>query len=519
MEESFWNSIAIGPAVSPVVIEGVTLKEIHNVHDIALPSILQSLQVGVGKNREGLLNANMTLSFKSLKILETGFVPQEERGEFSLWYIDDAILPNYLIHYERSKNRNKLGLIQDFPIYKQFLNKTSISILDETRKEFKIKRFEGLNPRARQLEGQGKYHLNWTIDLYSEQQSTLYMSGELNGSNRTFINKQVDFFRSANYNNFLYEIIEQVKPKHMVWNQRENCLEVPFGVLEEEDYIKMKTELNVPKLSSKTYGKFEETSILDIPIRPLTADDAKQWIMKLIRQFLASKFKGKEELRDFYISLMDSNTFRTHTHVFRELTIEYVLHQLRQETNKDAFWNLQAPMDLYMDLDQKFIVQNRRSDIKQGDRLSMKEFVEMIVETDQPDKLVFSSKYVRKDMQVKKFELFVEAFQQKGVKDILLVTTEKVKVKNTDILVETYEDVYAGVRAPHDRYFAFRTQGKWQLFKMSAELDQCRYSSGEVPTIQSLGLWSDISFMQIKMEAFPARLFEKLSVFEEVYQV
>jgi hypothetical protein len=488
---------ALGSSISPVVIEGV-LNHLKNI---------------------GLLNANLTLSFKGLKIVETGLVPLEERGEFTLWFIEDALMPNYLLHYERSRSRNKLGVIQGFPDYKNFLNRTSFSVIDEGSKEFKIKRFDGTNPRARLSDGQGEYNLSWTIDLNREEQSSLLISGEINGPNRTFGSQKVKFFEQDNYKSFLFDIVDKAKTSRMVWNPANECLDVPFGILADEDYLSMTTELNVPKIESKKYGDFEDTKILDIPIRPLTSDDAKKWILMLIKRFLKNKYIGKDELRDFYINLKDSSAFQSHSHVFKELTIEYVLSELKQEDSKDAYWNLQAPMDLYMDLDQKFIVQNRRRDIRLGDRLSMMDFVNLIVDNDSPDKLVFSSKYVLKDIQVKKFELFAEAFQLKGVKDILLVTSDNVKVKNSDIRVETYEDVYDGVRAPHDRYFAFRSNGTWSLFKMSAELDQCRYINVGQPTIQSTGYWSDLSFMQIKREAFPEKLYEKLSSFEEVYQV
>lgn len=488
---------ALGSSISPVVIDGV-LTHLINI---------------------GWLNSNLTLSNKGKKIVETGLIPIEERGEFSLWYIDDPLLPNHLIHFDRTNGKNKPGVVQGFPEYKNFLNKPFISVLDEDKKEFRIKRFDGTNPRARLSEGKGEYQLHWVIDLEKEEQSELFISGEIKGANRTFRSQKVNSFREEDYKSFLFDIVNRAKTGTMVWNPALECLEVPFGELDEDDYIVMKTTLSVPGIVSKKYGDFVQSNITDIPICPLTEEDAKKWILMLIKHFLENKYTSKDELRELYRSLKDSSTFQAYSHVFKELTIEYVLSELRLNENQNSFWNLQAPMDLYMELDQKFIVQNRRRDIKPGDRLSMMDFVNLIVDNDTPDKLVFSSKYVLKDIQVRKFELFAEAFQRKGVKDILLVTSDRVKVKNTNISVETYEEVYEGVRPPHDRYFAFRSNGKWNLFKMSAELDQCRFSHTASATIESIGSWNDLSFMQIKREAFPEKLYEKLSSFEEVYQV
>jgi hypothetical protein len=488
---------AIGKTISSVVIEGV----IHHLRNT------------------GLLNDNLTLSPKSQKIIETGFIPMEERGEFTLWYLDDPMLTNHVIHYERTNSKNRSGVIQGFAGFKSFINKPFVSVLEDMANEFRIKKFDGTNPRARLSEDLGECHLSWTIDLNSEEQSRLFISGEIKGGiNRKFNSKTVDSFRQEDYKSFLFAVIDQVKTSEMVWNAAQECMDVPFGLLDENDYLKMKTELSVGKITSTKHGEFEKTKIVDIPIRPLTPEDAKKWLLMLINNFLTLKYTSKEELSEFYISLKESPTFEAHSHVFDELTIEYVLSELNRDNSKNAYWNLQAPMDLYMDLDQKFIVQNRRRDII-GDHLTMIDFVNLIVDNDTPEKLVFSSKYVKNDIQIKKFELFAEAFQLKGVKDILLVTSDKVKTKNQDIRVETYEEIYDGVRAPHDRYFAYLSNGEWYLFKMSAELDQCRFSSNWNSTIQSVGVWNDISFMQIKREAFPAKLYEKLSSFEEVYQV
>jgi superfamily I DNA and/or RNA helicase len=50
----------------------MVVKELMNVHDIALPSILQSLQTGVGKNRDGSLETT----------LNSGFNAEEKRKRF-----------------------------------------------------------------------------------------------------------------------------------------------------------------------------------------------------------------------------------------------------------------------------------------------------------------------------------------------------------------------------------------------------------------------------------------------------
>jgi superfamily I DNA and/or RNA helicase len=58
--------------LTPKTASDMVVKELMNVHDIALPSILQSLQTGVGKNRDGSLETT----------LNSGFNAEEKRKRF-----------------------------------------------------------------------------------------------------------------------------------------------------------------------------------------------------------------------------------------------------------------------------------------------------------------------------------------------------------------------------------------------------------------------------------------------------
>ena len=200
------------------------------------------------------------------------------------------------------------------------------------------------------------------------------------------------------------------------------------------------------------------------------------------------------------------------------ITVEELSEKLKNKNYSNSFWNIQAPLDLYVDIEQRFIVRNRRIDVASGKKLSMMEMVEEILHFDQPETLVFSSKFVKNPAQIKKFMLFVQSFRQKGLKEVLLITKETLKVNNNLIQVELYDDVFAGVIQPHDRYFAYKSDGEWHRFKMTAELDQCRYEHLIDADVHTRGVWQDISFIEVTPEIFPFKLNERLSRISEVHQ-
>ena len=105
-------------------------------------------------------------------------------------------------------------------------------------------------------------------------------------------------------------------------------------------------------------------------------------------------------------------------------------------------------------------------------------------------------KYVDKNAQIGLVKLFAECFREKfNTKDITLVTEMEIGIPDINVL--TYARIFGDrARWPHDRYLAIHSQGIWHYYKMTANLDRCRF---EIPISQwktsTIGTWGDISFL------------------------
>ncbi|MEK5379357.1 hypothetical protein [Niallia sp. FSL W8-0635] len=483
-----------------------------NVPDFVAEGVINHLK------STGFIHPHGLISTKGNKVVETGKVPIEEKGQYKFYYIEDSLLENYLLHFERSSK-----IMNDKTAYidvKLFQEKKYDSVINSHR--FQIKGFDGQSKMAYIEEDSGKYQLEWEIDLSRENPSRMFLSGELgkrnNGRTQKFPNKEIVAKTYIDPYQFISLIIQKVKKKEMEWNEGKRILLVPFDMVTEEELSTLTTSLKVPDWGEAgRFGGFGASEINMIPIGPLNAVEAKKWVIALAKTFLQEGYKNQTELYSFLEGLKAETAFSSYEYVFDGITISDILDEVRHKEDYQAFWNLQAPIDLFLELDDKFIVRNKRLDLAAGMQFSMLELIDELVGYEVPDTLVFSSKFVQNPAQVRKFELFVKAFKAKGVKNVLLVTKHGVSFQDKEIKVESYDNVYVGSIPPHDRYFAFKANGNWHRYKMTAELDQCRFERIFDANEHTRGSWQDISFMEILPEVFPQKLNEQLSMMEEVY--
>ncbi|MCA1011747.1 hypothetical protein [Halobacillus halophilus] len=463
----------------------------------------------------GLLTLNGVISLKGKKVVESGVVPVAERGQFQVYYLQDEFLKHSLLHYERTAKGKRSDVAS--PLKGDLFTGMSCKSVN-TGHEFKIKEFDGRNPSGFLAEDSGTYEIIWSIDINRENSSIFYVSGELKVSASSLINfrqHEVEGVRDINVKELLYMIIDKCKPSNMHWNVDTECLEVPFNEINEIQCQKLEMSLKIPPFKKEGMGAFEATEIHNISIGPQNAEDAKKWIRVLIKKFTETGYKNHQELMNYLAELKEHKAFLHYKYIIDTITMEELARELHANSDFESYWNLQAPKDLFLDVEDRFVVHNRRINIAPGKRLSMMEIVQEVVGNDRPEILVFSSKYVINPAQIKKFHVFVDCFRDKGVQQILLVSKIPVEMAAKDVSIELYEDVYPGIQ-PHDRYFAYKSNGVWHRFKMTAELDQCRYENWRNAREHTIGTWQDISFIEIMPEVFPQGLNEKLNSLEEV---
>ena len=251
----------LGETVSNVIIEGII-------------SHLKSI---------GMLNSNAYLSTKGNRVAETGLFPIEERGQFAVYYIEDEILTNFALHFERSRIQRREGFTKMDSIL--FVGKNYTSVIDSTN--FRIKNFEIKNQNAYLSEMSGNYELVWEIDLNREMYSKFYISGEVRSVSNNILryrHHELEGINNFDSEKLIYMLIEKHKYENSRWNDVTGCLEVPLENLKEDQYDNLEISMKIPSISINGLGDFESTDIYSIPIGPLNEQDAKTWVFLLAKK-------------------------------------------------------------------------------------------------------------------------------------------------------------------------------------------------------------------------------------------
>ena len=454
---------------------------------------------------------NKMLTNTARRFLKTKLFPSIERGKYRFWIIDDEVYGKKVIYLERSK-ASFVGKIEDIDETDAYIKKNYTSLAkNDDFDQFRIKHF-GSNPN-KMVQGEllnlnSAYELKWEIILESEVTSNLTIEGEirLNSAKKKRIQtgKDISHDNSEELALFINKAIYENKSEGDSWISSERCLAVPFDKLSDVEKRRMKKDLLGCKVN---HNGFQNLNIHGVPLMPLNSEDAYSWIVMFINDYLQSEYRTNDEVMSYFETKLNSKPFVGYKEYIRErFTSDQIIKQLQSTGNLNGYWNYVTPLDLHLDLQIQHNLYDNVKHISMGDRYSMEQFVDMIVQGIRPTSLLFTSVYLRDSIQNRKFELFIEAFKHKGADNIHLITKKENVIENSAVIKGTFEDVYRKKRWPHDRYFAFESNGNWYYYKLTAELDQYQYPNINEADITTEAEWRDISVLQLREESFPKEL-------------
>ncbi|MFD2442606.1 hypothetical protein ACFSO7_01150 [Bacillus sp. CGMCC 1.16607] len=486
------------------------LLEIEN-SDYIVKGIIQYLK------QNGLLDEQNTITKSGEIFLQDKQYPNLERGKFKFWFIDDSLFGAQLIHFERVRESKEVRNLVEFEKGLSLERKSFQGVLRQELGEFTLLNFDR-QPNstikiAHYPDLRTVYSIEWDIDTKRDQPSLVTLTGEIRsrrGNEKSFSRKNISINNDIDIKDILIKIIKDNK-EQLHWNHEVEAFEFPIDKdTHESDLLSFTTLIGITKVDTH-FGSFNQSVISDVPIMPANRDDAKVWFEKVISDTASKNFINLDEFNAMLKETISRKEFKYYTSSLQALAHDDFVSQFKKERKEREFWHLQATVDLHPPKGNEFIINSKHVGV--GEQYSMKEIVKMLIGSEKPEKLVFSSKYLSNFYQIKKFSLFAEAFSYYGVEDISVVTTDYIDLGNSNISLDLFYNVYGEDRKtwPHDRYFAFKTSGKWIYFKMTAELDQCTYDQNikaDELSIDTQGKWRDISFIQLEKDIFPLELKE-----------
>lgn len=466
----------------------------------------------------GYINSD-ALSIKGKNIIESGRVPVEERGKFRFWNIEDLgpMKEMYgkgsklIIGFRRQGDTNIKYIHRESAYAYKRLKVT----MPNSNSEFKVLSLSEYNAGFACIKHQNQSRdINLKLELTSANKIDLKVNGNLYDFGHNGMTLQNNtIFSDVNTDNPISEYIISILNQYEVFNDYDikrksfkinkiNTL-IENNIINENDLESFKAKINIKNIAIG--DSIYDIEAEDIPIMPSNELDANIWFTRIIESRIADGYINDEEFNSLLNEIASRPEFENYINV-KQLSKVMYIDKLKRSNKLRAYWNLQAPSELKPNSSNNEMILDR-IDISIGTEMSMKQLIQNLVGNNKVDKLIFSSKYIIRNDQKRKFEIFVEELKSKGCNEVNLITQYKFDLK--DIKVKTYDEIYGSRKNwPHDRYFSLLIDGVWHYYKMSAELDQCKYDEEDLDkwSATQIGKWKDISFDKIDRNIFPLEL-------------
>jgi|GEM_PF-2763928 hypothetical protein len=297
----------------------------------------------------GLLDETGTITQIGKQALRTGNVFIPEKGRYILWFTDDPLVAQKVIHIEpkeESQLNDEVAAIKN-----RATNQTPKpeplpqKIMDLPGGIYELMGKDGGTVVIRSIEAQGL-----TCPLGPNDNARITLRIDHTGS-RLNISGSFERLLKAPSLDFEEVWVSALGSLAKLWaNSREPpALKTSFDELSPKELASFSKTVFLSRPTIVGYGEFDDTSVDDVPIFPKTSADAASWAKWILKRSV-NAYTDEER----YKSLVDTCKSRFPDFPGIELPdAEKLAAELATEKDIDgalpkAYWYLQAPLDLRM---------------------------------------------------------------------------------------------------------------------------------------------------------------------------
>lgn len=229
-----------------------------------------------------------TLSDNGRLALQKGEILVPQKGEWKIWYADDSLLDESILHIERMPTEKNHGKQQHqqreqnarSPIALEKLRCIS-SVSDGRLYKFEQLSKEGQNDQSEKI----KLEMIWSA---GETEPVIRLYGELHGKKIDHsLPEQPIRLTGWSYNKLWRHLVmasdqgANCTEEYLCeWaeHSKKNILYVSFEKISPDERTKMCTSLAISNPDLKEIGRFDKTILGDVPLTPQYEDDAEKWV-------------------------------------------------------------------------------------------------------------------------------------------------------------------------------------------------------------------------------------------------
>lgn len=270
------------------------------------------------------------------------FIP--ERGRYVLWYTDDPLISQKLLHVEAVRESSLYDEVHLKGNGKEHPENLSEKILNLEGRVFMLLGSGGGQIAIRKIEPKGVICQLEKTDILT---ATLHIAPnrvtQLDLRGRFPYKLQVP---DIDFDNVWPSVLG---PLAQSWenSRTPSALKISFIELKDNELASFKKTVHLTKPKLQFYGTFENTSVKKVPIIPKSRGDAAQWAKWLLKRSIQTYMDKKQ-----YQSQIES--CKSHFLGFEDIelpSLEELVLEFREEKFPDGrlpreYWYLQAPLDL-----------------------------------------------------------------------------------------------------------------------------------------------------------------------------
>ena len=212
---------------------------------------------------------------KEALVNEEIFVPEE--SAWKIWITEDPFFPSKFLHLERhndkfQKNNKKREKVAKIPNYISKINEVKVELLRTHHTGSNYIRIEKIKSYGRLSNQDVNLDLIITADIGKD--TTARIRGKI-GKGRNHIDRSVPFEGPSHLDLFTHLVNQSDFGSD--WNYNEGVLDISFAktsIVERREHLK---EIIVDNPILENLGKFKSVKLKNIPLKPKTGSDAREW--------------------------------------------------------------------------------------------------------------------------------------------------------------------------------------------------------------------------------------------------
>jgi hypothetical protein len=478
----------------------------------------------------GLCDKNGALTKSGEDAANTDEAPVPEQGVYGLWIAQHPVLGRRVLAVERlaSKRDQRFEAVETLPVepdrgevFRSVLNKGERFMVRD------LPTSQG-KPSGLVRSTQATCTLSWTLD-FDQGRDSWQLSGMIEAPQRQGKDVMSPIQHEPESEELdLWKLAEKWGSGPLSsfgrWDAKLRRLAIAFDAKKptQREIDTFRKTLDLDKVEIMGNGSYEKVTLKDVPIAPATAPDAQRWALARLDHATseAPSYRSRADMRALFAELTEGTPLEEH-----EPTLPSHDHLLKLTSkNTERFWYLAAPVDLSPSQVNKeelgpLQIGARAAAVSISDGVvripyrgawSMLEFVEQLLASERPRRILLCDRYVRGDGNLAALKLFVASIRAVAPNAEVEVWTgdEETNLKRIEAITRvkprSYAEMFKG-RPPHDRYLLVQLDGGegfgWQMSNSPLHARCVEQAAPETPL-----RWRDLAATRVSADALDPSL-------------